>query len=743
MRSPDLYHPDSRFEALAESAPDAILTIDEESTILSANQATERVFGYAPDEIVGKRLTILIPERLRAAHDAGLARYLRGGKRNIPWTGVQLPGLTKSGREIPVEISFGEFQEDTGRRVFSGFVRDISDRVRYEHELEAARAEAERALKELTTLGRIIDVALAQSTYDEMLHELLVRLRQELAVDEATVLLLDESRGELAIHATDGVVRGDDFEVRVPIGRGVTGRVAESGKPVVLEDLTGVEILSPTLREQMTSLAAVPVRSAGEVIGVLHVATSTRRRFTDSDVRLLEVVAERMAGVFARTRLYEAERRARADAEAARMALAESERELRRLNAELEARAREEHALRTLAQSITGAVRVSEVMHQIAEGTLAVSGAAGAYVEQVVSPEGEVEVVAAAGEGTPPVGTRVPFPGSLTEEIISRREPIFLERMEGLGAAMAPYLDEHCHGCSVLVVPLLGDSAATGALVLLRAPDERPFEHGIVTRVRTLGDLASLSLQRLATLAESERRRLEAEAAVRSRDEVLSVVSHDLRNPVSTVAMSVSLLQDAGIQLSDEERRIQFQIIGRSAQRMNRLIQDLLDVARIEGGRLTISCRCEHPSALATEAGESFRVIAEEKSLRLETQIVSGLPRVNADRDRVLQVLSNFLGNAVKFTPAGGVVTLRALPDAGGGVIFEVSDTGPGIAPEDLPRVFDRFWQAKRTAHLGTGLGLAIAKGIAEAHRGRVWAASTPGAGSTFFFALPHSRECQ
>ena len=742
MRSPDLYQPDSRFEALAESAPDAILTIDDESRILSANPATERVFGYAPEEIVGKRLTVLIPERLRAAHDAGLARYLRSGRRNIPWTGVQLPGLTKDGREIPVEISFGEFQEENGRRVFSGFVRDISDRVRYERELEAARAESERALKELTTLGRIVDVALAQATYEEMLHELLVRLRQELGVDEATVLLLDEERRDLAIHATDGILRGEDLAVRVPVGRGVTGRVAESGTPLVLEDLSGVEVLSPTLREQMTSLAAVPVSTAGEVIGVLHVATRARRRFTDRDIRLLEVVAERMAGVFARTRLYEAERRARAEAEAARLALAESERELRRLNAELEDRAREEHALRTLAQSITGAVRVSEVMHQIAEGTLAVSGAAGAYVEQVVSPKGEVEVVAAAGESTPAVGTRVPYPGSLTEEIISRREPIFLERMAGIGAAMAPYLDKHCHGCSVLVVPLLGESMVTGALVLLRAPDERPFEHGVVARVRTLGDLASLSLQRLSTLSESERRRLEAEAAVRSRDEVLSVVSHDLRNPVSTVAMSIALLQDDDIALSDEERRVQFQIIGRSAQRMNRLIQDLLDVARIEGGRLTISCRCEDPSALATEAGESFRVIAEEKSLTLATEIASGLRRVYADRDRVLQVLSNFLGNAVKFTPAGGTITLRTLPDPDGGMIFQVADTGPGIAAEDLPRVFDRFWQAKRTAHLGSGLGLAIAKGIAQAHHGRVWAESEPGVGSRFFFALPHSREC-
>ena len=742
MTSSNLFQPDSRFEALAESAPDAILTIDEASIILSANPATERVFGYTPEEIVGRPLTVLIPERMRSAHDAGISRYTRTGKRNIPWTGVQLPALTRDGREIPVEISFGEFRDETGRRVFSGFVRDITERVRAEKELEETRAAADRALRELTTLGRIMDVALAQTTYDEMLRELLRRLREELGADEATVLLLDESRSKLAVHASDGVAGDVDLGVDIPIGRGITGRVAASGAPLVLEDLSEVEVLSPMLRDQMVSLAAVPVRSAGEVIGVLHVGTRIRRKFTPQEVRLLEVVAERMAGVFARTRLYELERRAREEAEVARHALTESERELRRLNAELEDRAREERALRTLAQSITGAVRVPEVMHQIAEGALSVSGAAGAFVEQVINADGEVEVVAAAGERTPPVGQRVAYPGSLTEEMITRREPMFLVRMEGLGAGMAPYLARHCPGCSVLVVPLAAEDATLGALVLLRRPDEPPFEHGVVTRVRTLGDLASLSLQRLIALAESERRRTEAEAAVRMRDEVLSIVSHDLRNPVSTVAMSASLLQDPGITLTEEQRQTQLAVIARSAHRMNRLIQDLLDVARIEGGRLTISCRCEDPGALAMEACDAFRPIALQRHQTLTCDIASKLRPVLADRDRVLQVLSNFLNNAVKFTPEGGHIAIRAVADDDGGVVYSVSDTGPGIAREDLKLVFGRFWQAKGTAHLGSGLGLAIAKGIAQAHRGRVWAESTLGNGATFHFALPRSKEC-
>jgi PAS domain S-box-containing protein len=128
--SDDASQPDGRFEALAHSAPDAILTIDAESIILSANPAVERIFGYAPEELVGRSLHLLIPERLRQSHDAGVERYLATGRRNVAWTGLFLPALRKDGSEIPVEISFGEFIEPSGRHVFSGFVRDVSERVR-------------------------------------------------------------------------------------------------------------------------------------------------------------------------------------------------------------------------------------------------------------------------------------------------------------------------------------------------------------------------------------------------------------------------------------------------------------------------------------------------------------------------------------------------------------------------------------------------------------------------------------
>jgi PAS domain S-box-containing protein len=714
VRPPQSQPTDVAFEALAETSPDAIVTIDDQSTILSANPATERLFGYRIEELIGQRLTIVIPERLRAAHEAGMARYLATGRPNIPWSGVRLPAMTKDGREIPVEIAFGEFSDDSGVRRFSGFIRDVSERVRYEQEIEQARAVAEAALRETAQLSSITDVALTRATYDEMLSELLRRLRQELRGDTAAVLLLAPDEGVLIPFAADGLEAELPANVRVPLGRGIAGRVAQSGKPVVIDDIRMVEVVAPVLAEQMMSLAAVPVHSGDDVIGVVHVASRTPRRFTDADTRLLEIVAERMSGVLSRTRLFQAERRAR----------------------------EMERTLRKISQAIAGAMTSREVMMHAARGAVEVSGAVGAYVEQVIDDNADVEIVAVAGEWTPSVGQMVPYPGSLTEEIIAAREPIFLVRMEGIGAAMAPYLARQCDDCSALVLPLLDKSTVLGAVILLRRGDEPAFEPSIVDRVRTVTDLASLALQRMNALEESERRRGQAEAAVKSRDDMLSIVSHDLRNPVNTIVMSASLLGDPEITLPAAEITRQLQVIGRSARRMNRLIQDLLDVGRIEAGRFTLSCRPEETSAIVREVCEEFRPQIEHKELTLRCNVAADLPRMNVDRDRVIQVLSNFLNNAIKFTPRGGEIAVTAMAMQDGGVQFSVRDSGPGIAPDDLASIFDRFWQAKRTAHLGAGLGLTIAKGIASAHGGCVRAESALGRGSTFHLELPKSVRC-
>jgi signal transduction histidine kinase len=226
----------------------------------------------------------------------------------------------------------------------------------------------------------------------------------------------------------------------------------------------------------------------------------------------------------------------------------------------------------------------------------------------------------------------------------------------------------------------------------------------------------------------------EAQRVIDAREEILRIVAHDLRNPLNTISMATSLLMDTDG--TRETRTSQLRIIRRAGERANRLIQDLLSVTTIEAGRLSIAPRKVAVGDLFNEAWEVLEPIAREKALTLQVNAADDLPAVRADPSRVLQVFSNLVGNAVKFTPSGGTITLSAAR-ADGRVLCSVSDTGPGIPAAQIPRLFGKFWQAQRGDARGVGLGLAIARGIVEAHGGTITVESVVGRGSVFSFALP------
>jgi signal transduction histidine kinase/HAMP domain-containing protein len=272
---------------------------------------------------------------------------------------------------------------------------------------------------------------------------------------------------------------------------------------------------------------------------------------------------------------------------------------------------------------------------------------------------------------------------------------------------------------SLISVPLISRNTLLGSIVFLssgRRYDERDL--------RVAEDLA----RRASAAIDNARLYWEAQTATQARDELLGIVAHDLRTPLTAIVFSANLLVETQGKNAHAER------IVRSAERMDRIINDLLDVTKIESGHLSLVRSAQSPRDLLAEAIEAARPVAAEHEIRLDLE--AGLPPVLADRDRVLQVFSNLIGNAAKFTDPTGRITVGA-GQRGGEVCFRVSDTGPGIAEADLPRVFDRFWQATKADRRGAGLGLPICKGIVEAHGGRIWAESRVGAGSTFYFTLP------
>jgi signal transduction histidine kinase len=255
---------------------------------------------------------------------------------------------------------------------------------------------------------------------------------------------------------------------------------------------------------------------------------------------------------------------------------------------------------------------------------------------------------------------------------------------------------------------------------------------------RSLAESRSRELKRLNEEvgrnydAERERRHV-AELVAQAREEVLGVVAHDLRNPLNLIISSADLLLTED--LPAPRRTELLEVALRAGRQMNRLIGDLLDTVRLHAGKLTLDLEDVPVTTIFRQAQDMFEPLAEGRHVRIEAVPAEGIS-VRADPLRVSQIVGNILGNAIKFTPENGRVTMRATAN-GNHVAIGISDTGPGIPQRDLEHLFDNFWQAKRNDHRGVGLGLAIAKGVVEAHGGKIWCDSALGHGSTFSFTLP------
>jgi signal transduction histidine kinase len=257
------------------------------------------------------------------------------------------------------------------------------------------------------------------------------------------------------------------------------------------------------------------------------------------------------------------------------------------------------------------------------------------------------------------------------------------------------------------------------------------------TAVRARDAAESSSAKYRALALENARLFEQAQLAVRAREQILAIVSHDLKNPLQTILLSTGALTEAGA--PPGERRAHspsLERIQRAAETMRRNIEDLLDFASIEAGRMAIRRQPQDAASMVQETLASFDGAAQEARLRLTAEVATQLGPLDCDRHRILQVLSNLVANATKSALAGGQVTLR-VEARGAEHLFAVSDDGPGISPEDAGHLFDRYWRSAEASYRGTGLGLAIARGIVEAHGGRIWVESELGHGATFSFTIP------
>jgi len=403
----------------------------------------------------------------------------------------------------------------------------------------------------------------------------------------------------------------------------------------------------------------------------------------------------------------ERERRARQRA----LADAESQRRLAktfdRLSAALVANEDLDGLLRTLVEIFADSVNVAVAAIRLREGDCLRSRAAVGLEEEVATgfslPLDDGCARKVATEGAPPVVSSVAMDSQSRSECARQKGVRALYRL-----------------------PLVaGDGQLVGE-VYVGMLDDRELSDEDKHLLGVLGTRATEAVARQTAHAALQQ-------AIRSRDEILSIVAHDLRNPISIISIAASTLLQ---RLPDSSARRPIDRIVRGAQRADRMIRDLLDISAIESGRFSIERHRVEPANLILAALESQQSLAAEASVIIATDLSPELPLIDADEERLLEVLENLIGNAVKFTNPGGSITVGAMRQENE-ILLSVKDSGEGISANHLPHIFDRFWQARKAERRGSGLGLAICRGIVEAHGGRIWADSTVGVGTTMFFTIP------
>ncbi|HEX7622701.1 MAG TPA: GAF domain-containing sensor histidine kinase [Anaeromyxobacteraceae bacterium] len=579
-----------------------------------------------------------------------------------------------------------------------------------------ARADEQRIAAELGVR------ALAESDLDTLLGETLSAVKQALRCDAVTLLELQPNGDSLRLRQGAGVeptLLGKDFG---PCEAPLAFRALTTRQPVAVDDLAAEPAsASGVLRQHgVVSSAVAPVVASGpggRPFGVLGAHARTRRPFTADEVSFLQSAANVVGTAVVRLRSEERVRRTLA----AERFLAE--------------------ASGQLALSIDWQQTLSRVVR------LAVPFLGDWALVVVVGPDGEARSVAAEA-ADPALGAvarelleRYPIERSATHgvgrvlrtgapELITEIAPdTFVDGDAGEGGDLRRDILRRLGLRSYIAAPLAVGQRILGAVAF--GLGEGPRRYGPDDLA-----LAEALAQRCALAIENASLYRAAQEATRVREEVLAIVSHDLKTPLGALHMGaqvVARLAPSGAQ--GEELRRAANTVRRTAERMGRLIHDLVDVASMEAGRLSLS-RARHDAAtIAREVVEALSPLAVERAVELTFDADEPLP-LGADRDRLHQVLTNLISNALQVTPAGGKVKVASRRE-GSEVVFSVSDTGPGIPAEDLAHLFERWYRGRRAPYPGSGLGLAIARAIVEGHGGRIWVESEEGAGSAFSFAIP------
>jgi K+-sensing histidine kinase KdpD len=527
-------------------------------------------------------------------------------------------------------------------------------------------------------LRAVTDTALSHLDLDDLLRELLARIRDVLAVDTAAILLLDETTSELVARAADGLEEEVERGVRIPLGKGFAGRVAAERAAILLEDVGHADVVNPLLLEKgIATMLGVPLLVTGRTIGVLQIGSFSQREFEKSDVDLLRVVADRAAIAIEHATLFAAERRARLRLENVQAVtdVALAHLELDDLLAELLVRIR--HVLH---------VDSAAVLLQEPDGTTFVPRAA-VGVDDVVE----------AGAG-------VVLPDGVAERIAAAQGALVLTDIGG--------------AASLLAVPLSVREEVIGVLHV-GTLEARAFDEEDVQLLQLVGERVALAIAKARLHDDAVR-------LDQLKLNFVAVASHELRTPASSVYGALATLRERGDALSPEVQRELEQTAWEQSDRLRRLIEQLLDLSRLDARSIRVEPRAVLLRRLLDDVVRATSMLSSDVIVEVDPELT-----VVADSLVIDRVVTNLVSNARTY----GRAPIRiAAAHTEGVLTIPVEDGGEGIPDELATRLFGRFERGSE-GH-GSGLGLAIAKAYANAHGGDL-VYSSAGQGARFELTLP------
>jgi PAS domain S-box-containing protein len=770
--------------ALVEHAPDGVFLADLDGRYTDVNDAGCRLLGCERGELIGKTITELLSPADIPRLWQSKQQLLRGQVHVAEWNLRR-----KDGTYVPVEVSAKILAD--GR--WQGFVRDITERRRVDDELRQARERIELALQGADLAAWDWNIGSGEVVFNARWAEMRGLRPEEVPghVDSWLTGIHPDDLPRVKQRVDDclrGAVPDYECELRVRTQSGQWIWILDRGKVFARNDrgeptrMVGTE-LDITARKQVEAeLRLAEAKSTGilsiSADAIISVDAEQRiTMFNEGAERIFGHASAEAIGapldilIPARLRAIHRQHVERfaagnevarrmgergatimglrkdgtefpADAAISKLAVGATTIltvTLRDITAQKRVEL-EQGFLAEVGPALAAGLDYEEVLFNVAR--LAVRQLADLCIIDLVEDNGDVQrldVVSRDPAGgwicealmRSPPDRRRPEPFGA---VFEARQSILLREVTAEVIAAWAQNDEQLRALraaaptSVIAVPLRAHDALLGVLTLI-STSARRFEPADLRLAEELARRISLSIQ-------NSRLYLAARRAIRERDDVVGIVAHDLRNPLSSILLQAKVLAMQAAKTAAPGARDPAGAIERAASRMNRLIQDLLDVTRLEAGHLAIMPARVATSQVVADALDAQRPLAAAAACALHSELGHDVPDVWADRDRVLQVFENLIGNALKFTGANGQVTVGATP-RDGEVLLWVADTGCGMTSEEVSHLFDRFWQARKGDRRGAGLGLPIVKGIVEAHGGRLWVESSVGGGSTFFFTLP------